>query len=63
MSRARHPRFTRITHLIQEKNMTDTDTTPPVFTDAAGRPTIELLGEPAATDEAAGSCCGGGCCS
>ena len=44
--------------------MTDTiATTPPVFTDAAGRPTIELLGAPASTDEAAGSCCGGGCCS
>ncbi|SEO00569.1 MULTISPECIES: hypothetical protein [Cryobacterium] len=41
--------------------MTDTaTTTPPVYTDAAGRPTIELLGAP---DEAAGSCCGGGCCS
>jgi len=47
--------------------MSDTITTPPVFTDAAGRPTIELLGAPASTDSAteaaAGSCCGGGCCS
>lgn len=42
--------------------MSDTISTPPVFTDAAGRPTIELLGADA-TDEAAGSCCGGGCCS
>ena len=43
--------------------MSDTVITPPVFTDAAGRPTIELLGAAAATDEASGSCCGGGCCS
>ena len=41
--------------------MTDTVTTPPVFTDAAGRPTIELRGVPAATDDAAGACCAGGC--
>ena len=44
--------------------MSDTNTTtivPPVYTDAAGRPTIELLGQ---TDDSAGaSCCGGGCCS
>jgi hypothetical protein len=45
--------------------MSDTTTTvPPVSTDAAARPTIQLLGQTdAATDEAAGSCCGGGCCS
>ncbi|MBG6213472.1 hypothetical protein RCH23_001243 [Cryobacterium sp. CAN_C3] len=43
--------------------MSDTITTPPVFTDAGGRPTIELLSADTATDEAAGSCCGGGCCS
>jgi len=42
---------------------TTSTSTPPVFTDAAGRPTIELLGATEATDEAAGSCCGGGCCS
>ncbi|WP_158250881.1 MULTISPECIES: hypothetical protein [Cryobacterium] len=46
--------------------MSDTNTTiiPPVYTDAAGRPTIQLQGlTDATTDEAAGSCCGGGCCS
>ena len=40
--------------------MTETPTTPPVFTDAAGRPTIELRGV-AAADDAAGACCEGGC--
>ena len=46
--------------------MSDTDTTivPPVYTEPAGRPTIQLRGlTEATTDEAAGSCCGGGCCS
>ena len=47
--------------------MSDTNTTAtvsPVYTDAAGRPAIQLLGQTeATTDDAAGSCCGGGCCS
>ena len=46
--------------------MSDTNTAivPPVTTEPAGRPTIQLLGQTEAnTDEAAGSCCGGGCCS
>lgn len=43
--------------------MSDTITTPSDVADAAGRPTIELLGADATTDDAAGSCCGGGCCS
>ncbi|WP_166805526.1 hypothetical protein [Cryobacterium sp. Hb1] len=46
--------------------MSDTNTAivPPLDTEPAGRPTIQLLGQTEAnTDEAAGSCCGGGCCS
>ena len=47
--------------------MSDANTTivPPVYTDAAGRPTIQLIGQTdATTDDSAGaSCCGGGCCS